>query len=980
VRPQRLQLAGLRSWQGEQELTFEGVDLAAVVGPTGAGKSSILEAIVYALFNAATYDNRLVSSLISSDVPTMRVTFDFAADGESWRVTRSTSRSSYPPAVHRLSCLTDPGTHPTVEGERAVNDAIRRLVGLDVDQFTTAVMLPQGRFQRLLTATPAERTGILKGVFRLDQLGETRERATAQRRDEVDPALDAALVERGRLLPDPRARLEEATAAVERAGELAAALRDRKQRHDAELARCVALRGQVEQARAQAAGLRAAAAAVPSLDAAVQVAAGLDREREELERRRAEQQGLRRDAQARLDAAAAEGEGPVELAAAAQALRAARTALPQLDEDERALGAERAEHERQAGELGQARALLEERAAELQRARAAVEGLRAGRDESARALAAVHAAERSRQQALAEGEAAARTAEEAEARAGAARAAADADAAALAGAEGVLRAAEREHQAAALAHGLHGGDPCPVCERELPDDFAPPSAPPALAGAEREVARLRAEAEGSAHQAAEAAAELRAARAGAEAAAAELARAERERRAAPGLEAVEEAARAASAAAAEAEETLRADEVAIAGLRAQLEAAEAQATSRDGQLAERAARIERDRGAHVEALAGLPALARPTTPRPAALERALGACERRLEGLAELSAVVRDAAGRVEQLDEGLRAVAERRRQEVDQPRRAAGALARDIAASLRALGGTPPAQPSDAATVHEHAAWAGAVVALAGTSATALDALAVEREAAIAEAGRLVRAALAEADALVEEEVSEAADLDAALHDWGARVRMAHATIAEAGAQVPRAEALDERIAELRGRRDALEEVARLLADGQFVSWVVGRRQQRLLVIASEILAGMTEDRFRFASDFAIVDRRTGVARNPKTLSGGESFLASLALALAMAELAARSGGRIESLYLDEGFGALDPNALDEAIDALEQRARVGQMILVISHVPAVAQRIERVLAVSPDPAGSTAEWLDDEDREAMLLAATAGELAGQV
>src|SRR4029077_14094193 len=139
----------------------------------------------------------------------------------------------------------------------------------------------------------------------------------------------------------------------------------------------------------------------------------------------------------------------------------------------------------------------------------------------------------------------------------------------------------------------------------------------------------------------------------------------------------------------------------------------------------------------------------------------------------------------------------------------------------------------------------------------------------------------------------------------------------------------------------------------------LVARRQRHLLAVASDVLAGMTGDRYRFAADFTVIDGRTGPPRSPRPLSGGESFFASLALALAMAELAARSGGRIGSLYLDEGFGSLDPNALDEAINALEARARGGQMILVVSHVPAIAQRIERVLKVSPDPEGSRAEWL---------------------
>src|SRR5687767_6813837 len=106
----------------------------AVVGPTGAGKSSILEAIVYGLYNASTYDSRSVTSLISSDEPTMSVAFDFMADGESWRVTRSSSKKSYPPSVHKLSCLSTPAEHPMVEGEGAVNGRIKTLIGLDLTQ------------------------------------------------------------------------------------------------------------------------------------------------------------------------------------------------------------------------------------------------------------------------------------------------------------------------------------------------------------------------------------------------------------------------------------------------------------------------------------------------------------------------------------------------------------------------------------------------------------------------------------------------------------------------------------------------------------------------------------------------------------------------------------------------------------------------------------------------------------------------------
>jgi exonuclease SbcC len=213
--------------------------------------------------------------------------------------------------------------------------------------------------------------------------------------------------------------------------------------------------------------------------------------------------------------------------------------------------------------------------------------------------------------------------------------------------------------------------------------------------------------------------------------------------------------------------------------------------------------------------------------------------------------------------------------------------------------------------------------------------------------------------------------ELQDSLNDRRGQEAMAKANRKRAQDELPKVEALERSIQALRTRRDALTELGRLLNDSQFVGWLVARRQRHLLAVASDVLAGMTGDRYRFTADFTVIDGRTGQPRSPRTLSGGESFLASLALALAMSELAARSGGRIGSLYLDEGFGSLDPNALDEAIEALEARARTGQTIMVISHVPTVAQRIERVLRVTPSPSGSSAEWIDDADRDLLLTPA---------
>ena len=111
MRPLRLKLKGLRSYLAEQEVDFTRAGLVAVVGDTGAGKSSLLEAICFALYGSATWSAREVKDLISDRAETLRVQFEFLADGRRWQVTRATSTGSYPPPIHELRCLDNPGFH-----------------------------------------------------------------------------------------------------------------------------------------------------------------------------------------------------------------------------------------------------------------------------------------------------------------------------------------------------------------------------------------------------------------------------------------------------------------------------------------------------------------------------------------------------------------------------------------------------------------------------------------------------------------------------------------------------------------------------------------------------------------------------------------------------------------------------------------------------------------------------------------------------
>jgi len=106
---------------------------------------------------------------------------------------------------------------------------------------------------------------------------------------------------------------------------------------------------------------------------------------------------------------------------------------------------------------------------------------------------------------------------------------------------------------------------------------------------------------------------------------------------------------------------------------------------------------------------------------------------------------------------------------------------------------------------------------------------------------------------------------------------------------------------------------------------------------------------------EIEIVDRYQGDEVRPAaTLSGGESFLVSLALALGLSELASQKIS-IDSLFLDEGFGTLDTDTLDVALDALSLLESKGKMIGVISHVEALKERIPLQIQVHKKGAGES-------------------------
>lgn len=174
------------------------------------------------------------------------------------------------------------------------------------------------------------------------------------------------------------------------------------------------------------------------------------------------------------------------------------------------------------------------------------------------------------------------------------------------------------------------------------------------------------------------------------------------------------------------------------------------------------------------------------------------------------------------------------------------------------------------------------------------------------------------------------------------------------------------ERWKELQARREALaaeqsrlDELRKLFEGKAFVQFIAEEKLASIARDASYHLARMTKNRYALEigerGEFVLRDEGAGGLRRPvDTLSGGETFLTSLALALALSVEIQMRGSRLEFFFLDEGFGTLDPELLEVVMDALERLRMNNFAIGVISHVPELRQRMPRRLIVTPaEPLG---------------------------
>ena len=352
----------------------------------------------------------------------------------------------------------------------------------------------------------------------------------------------------------------------------------------------------------------------------------------------------------------------------------------------------------------------------------------------------------------------------------------------------------------------------------------------------------------------------------------------------------------------------------------------------------------------------------------AALAEGVEALRTRLGAAPDAATVAAQLTG-LDRLEEACRGTDRRlraARTEVKAAQQAAESVGREAAAAwaaldaardpLVALGAPPVARDDLAGAWTALAAWAADAAAIREKALPGADRAVTAARRVLEQATETLAVALAEHGVVPERgrPLGEAAEPAVAASLEGARNHVAQ--VKERRAQA----------ADLDRQRRAAEEgqqvartVGQLLRADAFQRWLLAAALDVLVADASRTLAEMSGGQFELAhddGDFLVVDHSDADSRRPvKTLSGGETFQASLALALALsaqlAGMAAAGAARLDSIFLDEGFGTLDEATLEVVAATLENLATHGdRMVGVVTHVPGLADRVPVRYAVRRD------------------------------
>ena len=931
MRPLRLTLSAFGPYAAETTLDLEKLGrggLYLITGDTGAGKTTLFDAITYALYDHSSSGIREGSMLrckYADDKTPTFVELEFEVHGVRYTVRRNPeyqrpkARGEGMTTEKADATLTYPDDRPPVTKAKDVTAAVQEIIGLDYNQFSQIVLIAQGQFTKLLNASTEERSRIFRKLFRTQRYAQLQERLQAeasalnQQRTAQNAKLDSLLGGLQFSPEDPDAEALRAlcaqtvpetalalldtltarqAAALEEAGTALQATEAQLDTVQQQLGAAAQAQRLAQQLAARQAEL---AAAKPALDAArVEAdrhagdAAQLDALTAQVTQAQSalaaydaldtlcRQQTEARDA-ARLAAAQAH-KRRTQLDSLNAALAAAETELAALaDADTRLLALQT--RSTQLTQRGEALAKLEQRLADCQR----------------QAKAAHKAQENYRAAAAAQDEARAR--------------------------RDALERAFLDAQAGLLAEGLTEGAPCPVCgSTHHPARALLPHTAPTQAQVE----------------------------------AARQAAAEADRQA----QNASAAAQSAIAAANEAKTSLRRDAETLLPERFTTpegtvpltfalmtnvlaeENAALQTTQADCKAQCRQAEADCRRKAQLEADRQAKTRQRP------ALEQAAAEADR--------SAAAQNASA------DALEGQIAERRAALPYPRRA------DAQAALDKLEADRSTLRTGMDTAQRKLKQAEQTVAAAEA---AVEALTAQQTAAQKELP--ARSA--------EELTAQQTELTAARETLRSREKQLSAQLLPNRKTAAQYRTAAEARQTLESRWQWVSALA-ATAGGTLTSkqkikleaYIQMNYLDRILRYANTRLMQMTAGQYELERigaenqrsqsglDLGVIDHYNGTRRSVKTLSGGESFKASLALALGLSdEVQSSAGGiRLDTLFLDEGFGSLDEESLELAIRVLSGLTEGDRLVGIISHVGALKDRIDRQVVVhKARTGGSTVE-----------------------
>lgn len=1022
MRPIKLTLTAFGPYRDGETIDFTELGthrLFVISGNTGAGKTTIFDAICFALYGAASGEDRAETRMLRShfagDDSHTSVEFDFAVGKRSYRIFRQlphrkAGNKSETPGKAELYETTSGEMVPCVDRFMItdVNNKLETIIGLTKDQFSQIVMLPQGEFRKLLTSDTDNKEDILRRIFRTDLYRKLEERFQQQHRELRDEAtkartrLDVVIGQAGDTLPQ---RAESALAAV-----LAQQYRGVSQMLDA-LAQEAA---HYREAAGAAEGRKAAASErLAAEEAQLREALARNGRFAELATRRAravelEQQRPAAEARerqlalaeraARLEpheerAARAVADAAAKrerLAAAIAAAEAAAAALADAELRQRAEAArepERRAAEREAERLAALAPLVQtlaERRSEVERLLGAERALAAKQQEADRALAQLRETKQAAAARIAEAEAATAklpelqeqlqrlrdklrllmelteaskrfdefTRLEAEHKQVVHKLRSEHDR---------LESAWLEGQASLLAVHLHDGKPCPVCgSAEHPAKAQPSAELPSREALQH----LKQQLQKAEHELSTASAQAASAHEG------------RNRRGGDIAEygiVLEADLTEQQAATTKEGSRLREETDRLKRIYTELTALREQAADADRQLDARLR--EKD-----ELAVQLQAAASDRSAKQSRLEAELEAIEEPLRTPEKLNAqlsAVRQAADKLnaawKAAEEALKAsttkLAEQRAATEQLTHTVAEAEAEQTEAAARF-------QSELAKDGFEDADSYRSVKLSESTRATLK---------AESQAYRTAVAAAAEGIAQLEQALEgqspiDTAPLEQALTDLKTELEQVLAQLQTADRYANEADRLRTAVSDAGGRCTELEQQLEQVADLysmmkgdnalkiSFERYILIEYLDQILHAANERLRGLSDGQFvlqrsdrleargkQSGLGLDVYDAYTGQNRDVKSLSGGEKFNASLALALGMTDvIQSHQGGiSIEMMFIDEGFGSLDEESLGKAIQTLIDLQKAGRMIGVISHVQELKQAFPAAIEVSKSKEG---------------------------